>query len=114
MLTLVTDVCVYVSVLQRSSDFYRCLYRYHAAVQYLLGVTVDHILYCRSMDADVCYVSMLQITSSECPSWSAWSRWRDGWQRWPPIISRAVEEVQEEEQEQVEEEVVVVTTARHR
>lgn len=63
-----------------------------------------------------------QITSSECLSWSAWSRWRGEWQRWPATSSRAAQGVLEQGQEQggqEEEEVGVeeegeATTASHR
>lgn len=48
-------------------------------------------------------VAVLQITSSECPSWSDWSRWSAGWLRWPASSSRAMEQLEAQGQEQGEE-----------
>ncbi|KAG9352749.1 hypothetical protein JZ751_017325 [Albula glossodonta] len=45
------------------------------------------------------------ITSSECPSWSGWSRWNAGWQRWLGITSKVVgEEPMAPAEEEVEQE----------
>lgn len=60
------------------------------------------ILVCADMFF-VCLTLFVQITSSECQSWSAWSRWKGGWQRWPATSRQAVRGVVELEEEQEEE-----------